>query len=165
MSWPAKSMRYRCIFDIAGAEREIAALEDEGAAPTFWDDAQAAGRKMSRLSALKGRVDNWKSLAAEVSSLHGMLELVAADPDPELQREVELWTDRLAPRIDELEFETLLSGEYADRGAILAVHAGAGGTESQDWADMLLRMYIRWAESRDYSARSEERRVGRAGSD
>ena len=115
---------------------------------------------MSRLSALKARVDNWKTLSAEVISLQEMLELVAADPDPELQREVEEWTDRLAPRIDELEFETLLSGEYADRGAILAVHSGAGGTESQDWADMLLRMYIRWGESRGYSVEILERSEG-----
>ncbi len=119
---------------------------------------------MHRLSSLKARVDGWRSLAEDVSSLQGMFALVSETPDTEMERELEEWVARISPRVDELEFETLLGEEYAENGAILAVHAGAGGTESQDWAEMLLRMYIRWAEQRRYEVivldRSEGEEAG-----
>lgn len=107
---------------------------------------------MSRLSALKNRVEGWRSLVDDVDSLRGMAELVAESPDPDMQVEIDEWLARVTRQVNELEFETLLGGEYAENGAILAVHAGAGGTESQDWAEMLLRMYIRWAEKHNYRA-------------
>lgn len=115
---------------------------------------------MRRLSTLKNRVEEWRGLVSEVESLSSMIEMVKAEPDEELEREVTEWEARLSKPVNDLEFQTLLSGEYDSNGAILAVHAGAGGTESQDWADMLLRMYMRWAEKRDFEVTIVDRSEG-----
>jgi peptide chain release factor 2 len=115
---------------------------------------------MARLTLLKNRVEMWTRLSSDAESLLGLLEMAEAESDDELQAEVREETSRLAREVDELEFETLLSGEYAENGAILAVHAGAGGTESQDWADMLLRMYIRWAEKHRFAVEVLDRSEG-----
>lgn len=105
---------------------------------------------MHRLTLVKNRVHEWEALHHDAQSLAGLAELVLQEPDEEMAREVSEWTERLEAQVHNLEFQTMLGGEYAEYGAILAVHAGAGGTESQDWAEMLLRMYIRWAEEHRY---------------
>jgi peptide chain release factor 2 len=115
---------------------------------------------MHRLTRLKNRVGEWRALRADTESLDGLAELVTADPDPTMEREAHEWLSSLNKKVNELEFQTLLAGEYAENGAILAVHAGAGGTESQDWAEMLLRMYVRWAESHGYQADVVDRSEG-----
>jgi peptide chain release factor 2 len=151
-------MRYRCIFDLAGAHREAADLEQRGADPGFWDDPQAAGKMMARLTFLRNRIASWAVPAEEIENLIGLSEL--ADEDPEIQAEIVAEIDRLTPVVETLEFATLLSGEYAENAGIVAVHAGAGGTESQDWAEMLMRMYIRWAENHDYEVTVLDRSEG-----
>jgi peptide chain release factor 2 len=113
---------------------------------------------MGRLTLLKNRVQEWTSHSDEVASLLDLSEL--ADDDPALAAEIESDTERLMKAVDALEFQTLLSGEYAENGAIVTVHAGAGGTESQDWAEMLLRMYIRWAEQHRFKVEILERSEG-----
>jgi peptide chain release factor 2 len=115
---------------------------------------------MARLTSLKNRVDTWSRLASDVESLRDLLQLAEAEGDAGIQSEIREDTSQLSRRVDRLEFETFLSGEYADHGAILAVHAGAGGTESQDWADMLLRMYIRWAEKHGFEVDVLDRSEG-----
>ena len=131
-----------------------------GAEPGFWDDPRAAGRKMHRLSFLRGRISEWQRLTDEVQNLAELHELALSEEDAELQAEVVTEEARLQREVSQLEFQTLLSGEYAENNAILAVHAGAGGTESQDWADMLLRMYIRWAEQHKFGVEVLERSEG-----
>lgn len=125
-------------------------MEKESSAPGFWDDPETAQRKMQRLSNLRGEVNLWDELDAKVTDLSDLLELAAAADDQaivdEIAREVELMEAQLVGLEDRL----LLSGEYDDRDALLAIHAGAGGTESQDWAQMLLRMYLRWAQNHGY---------------
>lgn len=115
---------------------------------------------MHRLSFLKSRTSGWRDLRNEVHNLLELQELAQSEGDPDLQAEVADETARLNTAVGQLEFQTLLSGEYAENNAILAVHAGAGGTESQDWADMLLRMYIRWAEQHDLNVEVLERSEG-----
>jgi peptide chain release factor 2 len=115
---------------------------------------------MSRLTLLKNRVQEWRELADDVQNLQGLVDLIADNPDPELEAEIERDANQLQARVDRIEFETLLSGDYAENGAILAVHAGAGGTEAQDWAEMLLRMYIRWAEKHDFEVNVLDRSEG-----
>lgn len=115
---------------------------------------------MSRLTLLKNRVEEWRHLAEEVANLQDLLELARAESDAEMEAEIDADVGRLQGTIHDLEFQTLLGGEYAENNAILAVHAGAGGTESQDWAEMLLRMYIRWAENRGFRADVLERSEG-----
>jgi len=115
---------------------------------------------MSRLTLLKNRVEQWHRLVDEARSLRDLLDLAMAERDVEMQAEIVVGTTELRAEVDRLEFQTLLSGEYAENSAILAVHAGAGGTESQDWAEMLLRMYIRWAEDHRYSVNVLDRTEG-----
>lgn len=105
---------------------------------------------MSRLNSLKERVSEWEGLGRDAESLQGLLEMAVDEGDASLQEEIETETSDLQRKVERLEFVTLLSGEYAENGAILAVHAGAGGTESQDWAEMLMRMYLRWSENHDF---------------
>jgi len=105
---------------------------------------------MRRLTRLKDQIGTWRSLEQEVCELIELAELVGGDADESLGREVEDRSAEISQRVDGLEFELILSGDFDAKNAILSVHAGAGGTESQDWAEMLLRMYLRWAESHRY---------------
>ena len=135
-------------------ERQIATLERESAAPGFWDDARGAQDKMRALAGLKSEVDEWRSLEREVASIVELIDLAAEERDDSLAGELEADAARVTARLDELEFELSLSGEHDRRDAIVALHSGAGGIESQDWAEMLARMYVRWAEGRGYEART-----------
>jgi len=107
---------------------------------------------MRQLGELKGEVEKWRIMERRVSELLELADLVAAEEDPALEEEIAAEAERVAAQFEEIELELLLSGEYEKRSAFLAVHAGAGGTEAQDWAEMLLRMYLRWAERRGYQA-------------
>ena len=116
---------------------------------------------MSRLTFLKNRVGEWRSLRDQAQNLQGLSELATeGEPDDQLRSEIEAGTGELRRAVDALELETLLGGEYAENSAILAIHAGAGGTESQDWAEMLLRMYIRWAERHRFRVEILDRSEG-----
>jgi peptide chain release factor 2 len=105
---------------------------------------------MKRTAQLRTRVDTWRGLETRVSDLIELLELAAADNDDATAADIERDAGGIESELDDLEFELTFAGEYDDRNAILAVHAGAGGTESQDWAEMLLRMFLRWAEGRGF---------------
>jgi peptide chain release factor 2 len=115
---------------------------------------------MHRLTILKNRVEEWNRLSSETGNLRDLLELALAEGDEGVLREVADETGTLVREVDRLEFQTHLAGEYAENGAILAVHAGAGGTEAQDWAEMLLRMYIRWAEAHRFKVEILDRSEG-----
>jgi len=105
---------------------------------------------MRRLAELKRVVQMWRELEKRVADITELISLT--EEDASLQAEIRAEVEKIASQLDELEFQMAFSGEYDARNAILAVHAGAGGTESQDWADMLMRMYLRWAERRGYKA-------------
>jgi peptide chain release factor 2 len=107
---------------------------------------------MRRLSELREQVDTWREIQSKVSDLVDLADLATAESDDDLAQAVASDTAALAARLDEMELELALSGEYDRRDAILAIHAGAGGTDAQDWAEMLLRMYLRWADKRGYKA-------------
>jgi peptide chain release factor 2 len=104
------------------------------------------------MSQLKEAVATWRNLEKKVADLAALVDISVAEKDRSLEEEIPLEIERIEHRLEELEFELQLGGEYDRRGAMLAIHAGAGGTESQDWAQMLLRMYLRWAERRGYEA-------------
>ena len=105
---------------------------------------------MRELTELRDTVDRWRRIQRQIDDDKGLLELAIAENDADLGAQIDQSTQELSKEIDQLEFQLMLSGQYDKRPAILAIHAGAGGTEAQDWAQMLLRMYLRWGERHGY---------------
>jgi peptide chain release factor 2 len=128
----------------------VAELEKLAGAPDFWNDPVAAQATMRELTELRHQVDLWSGLSRKVEDDIALLELVQAENDAELAGQISQSSRELAREIDGLEFEQTLGGQYDRRPASVAIHAGAGGTEAQDWAMMLMRMYLRWAERRGF---------------
>jgi peptide chain release factor 2 len=132
-----------CVFDVPAKQREIQELELNSLATDFWNDSQAAQRVMRRLSGLRAQVERWDELSRHAADLQELAELAGADEH--LRAEITDETGRILDSLGQLELELLLTGPYDDSDAILAVHAGTGGVDAQDWAEMLMRMYLRWA--------------------
>ncbi len=116
----------------------------------FWSDPVRAQSIMRQLGIVKDDVNTWRQLEKKVIELRDMAILAIEENDQSIQEELKRDTEKLASQLEELETRLILSDEYDARNAILAIHAGAGGTESQDWAQILLRMYLRWAERHKY---------------
>jgi peptide chain release factor 2 len=133
-------------------ERRAAELERLTADPALWEDQRRAQQLMRELAEVRGTIGTWRRLETKATDLITLAELARDEGTDELASDLTKETDELAREVDRLEFELTFNGPYDQRGAILAIHAGAGGTESQDWAEMLLRMYLRWAERRGYQA-------------
>lgn len=135
-------------FDVPGKQARIDELEAETGEPGFWDDAQLAQKKMQEMSLLRAEVEQWDVLYRRA---HDALELQQmADDDPAMLTELEAEAEALQAAYDKGEFALALGNPHDIDPAIVSIHAGAGGTEAQDWAEMLLRMYLRWAEKRGY---------------
>lgn len=147
-----------CVFDISAKEREIRELEQLSSQSEFWQDSANAQATMRRLAEITKSVEQWRGLENRLTDL-SELETLAAE-DWTLSGEVAAEIDALTGELDKLEFELAYGGEYDERNAILSIHAGAGGVESQDWAEMLLNMYLRWAEKRDYDTEVLEASAG-----
>ncbi len=141
-----------CVFDLPNEEKLIAELEQKTLEPDFWRDQRAAKSLMRTLNGKKDLVSRWQKMEAEARDLASMVELALADDDESVQADLTAETAALWSRFEKQETSLLLSGQYDDRNALVALHAGAGGTESQDWASMLMRMYIRWSERQGYEA-------------
>ena len=133
-------------------EKSIAELEKAASEPAFWSGGVDAQGKMRTLSRLKEDVQLWRGLESQAESVDGLLALALEEGDDSLHETLAQETAELAEKLDDLELRLALSGEHDRRNAIVAVHAGAGGVESQDWAEMLLRMYLRWAETRGFES-------------
>ncbi len=128
--------------------------------PDFWGDqekAEALGKERTRL---RGELDLWRRLNAEAGDLAVAHELLDEGEDPELLAETEARTEKLEGEVRAMEFHKMLSGEHDQSDAILDINAGAGGTEAQDWAEMLLRMYMRWGEAKGYAVELMDRLDG-----
>jgi peptide chain release factor 2 len=140
----------RCDFDLPALTLELAELREQSAAPDLWNDTAHAQAVMKRVAKLEGVTGTWTTLAADLDDAEALLALAAEEAEEErapLLAEAEEQVAALAARFADLEVGLTLSGPYDDHDAVIDVHAGAGGTEAQDWAEMLLRMYLRWAES------------------
>ena len=134
-------------------------------ASDFWDEQSHAQEVSTRYSRLRSRLDHYEALAAQLGDVEAILELAAeeaADDEvpQELVEEVERLTGDLARDLEHLEEQRLFTGEFDAGDAIVSIHPGAGGTESQDWAEMLLRMYLRWAQSRGFNVEMNEASEG-----
>ncbi len=130
--------------------QEIAELEANTATEHFWDDTRAAQVTTQQLNVLKEQVGRWQRVEHEIDDLRELLEL--ADGDAEMLGQIDRQTREVARRLDRMEFDLLLGGKYDANNAIVEISSGAGGIEAQDWAEMLLRMYLRWAENRKFQA-------------
>ena len=140
------------VFDLDSVEREVAQLERASLAPDFWNDSDQARKTMQRLADRKRLVETWRGMDARIADATTLLELAAEEGDEAVGAEVAEEAERIAVELDLQEFELSFSGPYDHRNAIVAIHAGAGGTESQDWAAMLERMYLRWFERHGFKA-------------
>lgn len=142
--------------DIAAKEARYRQLEAQAAGNEFWSNPENAQKTMQELSRLKDETEQWRALSRRIDDA---LELARLD-DPDLNDELASEVEALAETVERASFQTLLSGPYDHEDAILAIHAGAGGTDSQDWALMLERMYTRWAEQNNYKIEVIERMEG-----
>ncbi len=136
------------IFDIPNKEKEILKLEEQSAGTGFWQAQANAQAVMRQLAEKKKVVQRWRGLEKKLRDI-GELEAISGE-DAAIMTELKTELDGLGKEIDGYEFQLAFNGEYDSRNAIVAIHAGAGGTESQDWAEMLMRMYLRWAERRGF---------------
>jgi peptide chain release factor 2 len=150
VDWSGASSKLRSVFDLASKEQEIARLERRAASPGFWDRRDEAQAVMQKLTSLNEEAETWKELAGRVADAQTLLDLAVADGDEAVAEGIAGEVQAIEADLGRLEFQLVLSGPYDKDNAILAIHAGAGGTEAQDWAEMLLRMYLRWAEGRGY---------------
>lgn len=127
-------------------------MDTQLADPHFWDDPQKAREASRTRSQILRVTEPWKKLWKEAEEISVLIELVEEQEDPETEAEIAKRVKSLAKELQELELRQALNGEYDAGNAIVAIHPGAGGTEAQDWAEMLLRMYLRWAERRGFEA-------------
>ncbi|CAN7337892.1 peptide chain release factor 2 [Peribacillus castrilensis] len=141
---------FRGLFDLDEKEARIAQLENEMTHPDFWNDQQKAQTVINETNALKEQVNQLSDLNESYENLDLTYELVKEENDQELLAELEEEITVLAQKMNDFELQLLLSEEYDSKNAILELHPGAGGTESQDWGSMLLRMYTRWGEKRGF---------------
>lgn len=145
--WPTTSSRG--IFDFAERQRRLAELEARVSDPHLWDDPRAAGALTQQVARLRGELSGWSTLTRRVEDAAGLAELLRTDDDPDVRRELESEATELEKELARREVDLLFADPHSELPALLSVHAGAGGTDSQDWAEMLLRMFLRWAERAD----------------
>jgi peptide chain release factor 2 len=138
------------VLDLDGMRREIAELQEQVSAPDLWDDQANAQRVTGRLSTLQHELERATSLRDRLDDLQVMFELAAEEDDADTRTEAEVELDKLGKAVEALEVRTLLSGEYDAREALVTIRSGAGGVDAADFAEMLMRMYTRWAERHRY---------------
>lgn len=148
------------IFDWDVAVKRLEELNALCEDPTLWDDAAKAQKLMQERTHLEQSINAVKKIETELSDNSEMIELAEEDGDEALQKECEANIDKLLVTADRKRLESMLSGEADSNDAYLQVNAGAGGTEAQDWAEMILRMYMRWAEKKGYKLTTLERSEG-----
>ncbi len=138
------------VLDVPAMDAEIATLGEQVAAPDLWDDQANAQRVTGRLSVLQGELERLNSLKSRIDDLDVLVELANEEGDADSITEADAELVRLQKSVEQLEVRTLLSGEYDDREALITIRSGAGGVDAADFAEMLMRMYIRWAERNKY---------------
>ena len=140
-------------FDVENKEKELKELESKTTENDFWNDTDNSSKVLKQINSLKSKVEGFKKLNNELNNLLEMSELLQVEEDEELAKDFIKSTKKEQRELERLELETLLSGKYDANNAIVTIHPGAGGTESQDWAEMLYRMYTRWATKNEYEVK------------
>ncbi|MBP3760311.1 MAG: peptide chain release factor 2 [Ruminococcus sp.] len=138
------------VLDIKGAEKRIAQLNEETAKDGFWDDLENSQKVLQETKSLEKKIEKYNKLNESLEDIITLIELSIEEDDESSVDEINSESNAFKSKLEEEKLATLLNGEYDSSNAILTFHAGAGGTEAQDWAEMLYRMYNRWAERHDY---------------
>ena len=138
------------LFDIIRLEEELKLLEDETMKENFWNDSKDSTKILSKIKQLKSKCTEYNKIKNEIIDLMELTELANIESDTEVAKEIIKNTKKTEKDFEKLQLQTLLSGKYDTNNAIVTIHPGAGGTESQDWAEMLYRMYSRWANKNSY---------------
>ena len=149
----ARIANARQVLNLTNRQAEIAALEKEASAPDFWAEPERAKRESQKLAEIKKEVDAWVALEAGALELQEFFEMADKEQDASLQTEFENKLAALEKDYVALEFTMLFGGKYDARNAVVSIHAGAGGTDAQDWTEMLVRMFLRYAERRGWKTR------------
>lgn len=145
---PIENLKEALAIDSLKAEVEV--LEKESGAPDFWDDMENSQKVMQKIGSLKAKVTGYESLRSDYEDALVMIELADEEGDLSLLDDCTASVKDIETRVEDMTLSTLLSGEFDGKNALLTFHAGAGGTEAQDWAEMLFRMYNRWGERHGY---------------
>lgn len=138
---------------IANLEEEFNKLEQQTLKANFWEDSQKSSAVFSQMNVVQKKINQYQNLKNELENLLELNELLLLEKDVSLEKDLLSNTQKLQKEFDNLEIQTLLSNKYDRNNAILTIHPGAGGTESQDWAEMLYRMYTRWAQDNHYTVK------------
>ena len=142
------------LFDIASKKEELKKLEEQTQQESFWQqDTSSSSKILVKIKELKHKIDGFELAQKEVDNLIELTELANLEVDEEVAKDILKSTKNLEEDVENIQLETLLSGKYDRNNAILTLHPGAGGTESQDWAEMLYRMYTRWATKKGYEVK------------
>ena len=141
----------RDALSIGASEKRLAELEHQMTMPGFYDDQEKSQKVISEMGEVKNKLERFGKLSTQYEEAQTLLEMIEEENDPSLAAEGEEAVNGVEKSIDELQLMTMLNGEYDHSNAILTFHAGTGGTEAQDWAEMLTRMYTRWAEAHGYT--------------
>lgn len=142
-------MKLGGLFDIDVMEKKIDELENKMQEPNFWNEISLAQSVTQEAKILKDKIERFRGLEGSIEDIEVLRELVS-DEDTDTQKEIIKEIDAIESQIERFRIEVLLSGEYDKDNAILTLHAGVGGTDAQDWTEMLLRMYTRWCESKGF---------------
>ena len=139
-------------FDLAEMTVQKEKCEKEMQDPGFWNEQDNAQKTTARLKSINDTLREYDALSGKVEDAEILLEMIQEENDLSLYEELVALVKETEKELEKFRLKTLLNGEYDKNSAILSIHSGAGGTEAQDWADMLLRMYLRWAEKNNYKA-------------
>lgn len=152
--------RSEAIFDVDNRRQKVEGLNQKRLDPSFWDDADSARIVEKEIAAEQSWLDDWEVLKRRSEDVETLLLLAEEEEDADLAGEIDREVERMKADLERLEFRNMLDGPDDQRDCILSIHAGAGGTESQDWSEMLLRMYTRWAENNGFRVSMLEHQEG-----
>lgn len=143
------------VFDIENSKERILELQEKAAEPGFWDDPEKSQPVLKETRTLEGHIEKYEKITSAFDDIEVMIEMAAEEEDSEeIVAEIEKEIEALGKNIEDLTLASLLTGEYDKSNAILNFHAGAGGTEAQDWTEMLFRMYTRWGELHGFNVKT-----------
>lgn len=141
------------LFDITNLKAQLQYLENQTTDANFWNDTPNSSKVLTQIKKIKSKCETYQKLQTEINNLIEMTELLQLEYDEEMAKDTIKTTKQTAKDIEKLEIEILFSGKYDNNNAIVTIHPGAGGTESQDWAEMLYRMYTRWATQNNFKVK------------